>query len=1037
MNFTQFAIRYNRLSYVLLLVLVGFGINAYFNLPKAQDPGFTIRTVVISTYLPGASPERMEQLVTDKIEQVIQQMPELDNVSSDSQYGISVVYANFKQSYKNMRPIFDDLRRKIEKMQSSLPVGVVGPVVNDEYGDVFGIIYTLTGEGFNYKELKTIADEVRDDLLLLDQVAKVEIHGAQQEVVYVEYSNAQLRGLGLSPAQLHAALQAVNIISSGGNVLIGRERITLEPTGNFESLQDIRRAIIKIPNTTEVVYLEDIARIHRGYKDPRGNSVHFNGKPALAITVSMKQGGNILQLGETLNAVIPNIQARYPYGIEFETIAFQPKLVDENIDAFVLSLLQAVFIVSLVIIAFLGLRTGLVVAVLVPGVMAITFLAMQWFGVGINKMSLAALIIALGLLVDNGIVIAEGILLRLERGEEKFAAAIATGKEMAIPLLTSSLTTAAAFLPILLAKSAVGEFTGDIARVVSMALIISWVMAMTIIPLLAAHFIKVRQKKENQENEYTGVAYRFYRFILNFSLKFRTVFLGIIVILFVLGIKGLGLVPKVFIPSATDPIVNAKFDMPIGTSIETTEKIAYEIETFLLENWAVSEQEQAAGKEGVVNWMVFIGSSAPRFILGYNPGTPSPRHIAMIAYTTDYRIIPQLSESVQTFVRENYPDLQAQLKKLENGPPVDYPVAIRLLGKDKETLYRLAAELKSHLYTLPEVAAVNDNWGPQVKKLLVNVNQERAHRAGVSSADVALSLEASLSGTNLTQYRESGDLIPVTLRSVAADRQDVGKLEAISVYSSGSGFQVPLKQVADVEMVWQPGLIKRRDRLRAMTINVQLKPSITATELNMNLIPWLNEQVQSWPKGYGFQQGGEAEASGEAQASIMAVLPAAVLIIVLLLVGQFNSIRKPSIILLTIPLGLVGVSVGLILAKTTFGFFTVLGIISLAGIIINNAIVLLDRIKIEQEENSLNIQTAIYEACQQRLRPILLTTATTVGGMLPLWLSHDAMFETMSVAIIFGLLFATVLTLVFVPVMYSLLFRISFKNWNYLEQISR
>lgn len=1031
MNLTQFAIRNNRLSYFLLLVMVGFGINAYFNLPKAQDPGFTIRTVVITSYLAGASPEQVEQLVSDKIEQVIQQMPELDNVSSDSQHGVSVVYANFRQSYKNMRPIFDDLRRKVERAQSELPEGIVGPIVNDEYGDVFGIIYTLTGDGFDYAELKSVADEVRDDLLLLDQVAKVEIHGAQDEVVFVEYANARLRGLGLSPGQLLSALQSVNILSSGGDVLIGRERITLEPSGNFESVEDISRAVINIPNTSEVVYLEDIASVYRGYKDPRSSAVHVNGKPALAITVSMKQGGNILQLGETLNAVMPAIQAQYPYGIEFKTITFQPALVDQSIDGFVLNLLQAVAIVSVVIIVFLGLRTGLVVAVLVPTVMAITFLTMQWFEVGINKMSLAALIIALGLLVDNGIVIAEGILLRLERGEEKIAAAVATGKEMFVPLLTSSLTTAAAFLPILLAKSAVGEFTGDIARVVMMALMISWVMSMTIIPLLAVHFIKAKQVKSAQGADYSGMVYRFYRMVLNFALKLRPVFLLIIVVLFVLGIKGLGLVPKVFIPSATDPIVNAKFDMPIGTSIETTEKIAYDIENFLLENWVVDKQEQAAGKQGVINWMVFIGTGAPRFVLGYNPGTPSPRHIAMVAFTTDYRMIPELAESVESFVREKYPDLQAQLKKLENGPPVDYPVAIRLLGKNKETLYRLAAQLKSHLYTLPQVAAVNDDWGPQVKKLLVRVDQERAHRAGVTSTDVAFSLQASLSGANLTQYREGGDLIPVTLRSIAADRQDIGKLEAISVYSSGSGLQTPLKQVADVELVWQPGLIKRRNRLRAMTVNVQLKPGNTATEVNTILIPWLHDQAESWPSGYSFQQGGEAEASGEAQASIMAVLPVAALIIVLLLVGQFNSIRKPLIILLTIPLGMVGVSVGLILAKTTFGFFTVLGVISLAGIIINNAIVLLDRIKLELEENNLSAQQAIYAACQQRLRPILLTTATTVGGMLPLWLSHDAMFETMSVAIIFGLLFATVLTLVFVPVMYSLLFRVSFRGWRY------
>jgi multidrug efflux pump subunit AcrB len=1029
MNITQLAIKNNRVTYFLVFALVLFGISTYFSLPKAQDPGFTIRTVAITTYLPGASPKRVEQLVTDKIEQVLQQMPELDNVSSDSQTGVSVINAHFKQEYRVMQPIFDKVRRKVETVQKDLPEGASASIVNDEYGDVFGMIYTLTGEGFSYKELKTTADEIRDELLLLDQVAKVDIHGEQEEVVFVEYNNAKLQKLGLSPSTLRNTLKSINILSSGGDILIGSERITLEPTGNFESLEDIKRAVIAIPNSSEMLYLEDIAKVYQGYKDPKRSAVHANGKPALAIAISMKDGGNILDLGRTLKEVISKIQTKYPHGLELEMIEFQPDLVDNSINSFMSNLAQSVAIVFIVILVFLGLRTGIVVALLVPAVMTITFLVMEWFGVGINKMSLAALIIALGLLVDNGIVMAEGILVRMGQGEEKIKAAIATGKEMIIPLLTSSLTTSAAFLPIILAKSSVGEFTGDIARVVTMALILSWILALTFVPLLAVSIMKVKLKNENQKSSFSGFSYRIYRTILNISLKFKYLFLALVIGLFVLSIKGLGLVPKVFIPGSTDPIVNAKFDMPVGTSIETTEKIAYDIEQYLQDNWRVTKEEQLEGKHGVINWMTFIGSGAPRFVLGYDPGAPSVRHIALVANVTDYRMIPELSKAVEEYAREKYPDLQVQLKKLENGPPVDYPIAIRILGKDKNVLYKLVGELKNHLYTIPQVASVNDNWGAPTKKLLVKVNQERALRAGVTSEDVALSLKSSLSGIDLTQYRQGDSLIPVTLRSISSDRQDLSKLESITIYSSHS--QVPLKQVADIEMVWQAGLIKRRDRLEAITVNVQLLKGVTATEVNNILLPWLNEEVKKWPLGYKYEQGGEAEASGEAAASIAAGLPLAGIVIILLLVGQFNSIRKPFIILLTIPLGLIGVTPGLILAKTIFGFFTILGIVALAGIIINNAIVLLDRIKIEIEENGLNSQEAVYEACQQRLRPILLTTATTIGGMLPLWLSHDPMFETMAVSIIFGLLFATILTLVFVPVMYSILFRVSFKEWRY------
>ncbi|WP_324171570.1 efflux RND transporter permease subunit [Sulfurimonas sp.] len=1027
MNITRLAIRNNRLTYFLVFALMAFGISTYFKLPKAQDPGFTIRTVAITTYLPGASPDRVEQLVTDKIEQVIQQMPELDNVTSDSQMGVSIINATFKDEYKEMQPIFDKVRRKVETVQGDLPSEASIPQVDDEYGDVFGMVYTLSGDGFSYIELKDIADEIRNNLLLLKQVAKVDIHGNQKEVIFVEYNNAKLQKLGLSPDSLRNTLKNINILSSGGNVLIGSERIALEPSGNFESLEDIKRAVINIPNSSEMLYLEDIANVYAGYKDPKESAVHANGKPALVIAVSMKDGGNILELGKKLKSVMPILEERYPHGLRVEAVAFQPDLVETSVNGFMSNLAQSVITVFIVIFVFLGFRTGITVALLVPVVMAITFVAMDYFAIGINKMSLAALIIALGLLVDNGIVMAEGILVRLQKGEDKKEAVIATGGEMLIPLLVSSLTTSAAFLPILIAQSALSEFTGDIAKVVTIALILSWVIALTFIPLLAQQIIKIKIKNNDDKGMFSGKGYSIYRKILAISLKFKLLVLALIIMLFVLSINGLGIVAKVFIPPSTDPIINAKFDMPIGTSIETTEQIAYDIEKYLQEEWLVTEEN----KVGVTTWMTFIGTGAPKFVLGYTPGSPSSRHIAMVLNITDYRLITKLSQALEKHIQVKYPDLQLQLKKLENGPPVGYPVSIRIQGKDQDVLYKIVSDLKEQLYSIPDVASVIDDWGPPTKKLLVKVNQERAFRAGVTSQDVALSLESSLSGIDLTQYRKGETLIPVTLRSVQSDRQDISKLDGITIYASASGSQVPLKQVADVEMVWQAGLIKRRGRLKTITVDVQLIPGASVTTVNNILVPWLVNDAKKWPQGYKYEQGGEAEASNDAAASIIGGLPMAGMIIVLLLIGQFNSIRKMVIVLLTIPLGMIGVTSGLIIAKTTFGFFTILGIVALAGIIINNAIVLLDRIKIEIEENELTPQNAIFEAAQQRLRPILLTTATTVGGMLPLWISHDPMFETMAVAIIFGLLFATVLTLVFVPIMYSLLFRVSFKDWRY------
>ncbi len=1027
MNLTSIAFRFDRVIYVLTALMVFSGINAYFDLPKAQDPGFTIRTAVITTQFPGASPERIEQLVTDKIEKVVQELPELDNVTSKSENGVSTIYVNIKEKYREMRPIFDTLRRKVEAI-NNLPKGTKGPFINDEFGDVFGMVYALSGQGFSYAELKTYADDVRSQLLKVPAISKVEIQGSQDEVIYVEYNNSRLTELGLSPQQLSNILSSANILQPGGAVLIGQERISLEPSGNFDSLEDIRRTVVQLPNRDEVVYLDDIAKIYRGYTDPSKSKARFNGQPVLVISISMQEGGNILQLGETLEKLIPELEENYPWGIQITPLFFQPSLVADSVSNFMSNLLQAIAIVMLVMLAFLGLRTGLIVSLLIPMTIAISFMLMQAFDITINQISLAALIIALGLLVDNAIVVVESILVRRERGEDGLTAAVESGRELAVPLLISSLTTAAAFLSIFLAESTVGEYTADIFKVNTIALLTSWVLAMTIIPLLSKKMIRISVKPA-QEN-YQGLMYSSYRKILIPALKNKTIFLCLVMACFGGAIFGLKFVPKVFIPPTTNPIINAKFNMPRGTAIETTEAIIIDIENFMQQQLIVSDEEVKQGKQGLLYSVSFIGKGAPRYTLSASPEPRNPHHASMILTTTDDQIIPDVIKQVQQYVNEKYPDLKVQMKKLENGSPIDFPVSIRVSGNDFDGLYRIIAPIKEKLLSMKGVLDIEDDWGPRSKKIEININQDQARRAKVSSEDVAVSLQAGLSGLELTQYREQDKLIPVTLRSVVADRQDIGKLDGMSVYSQSSGETVPLKQIADVDIAWQYSVIKRKDRDRTITINAQLKPGVTATEVNNEFNPWLDEYAKKWKYGYSYELGGEAESSGEANKSIADKLAISGMIIVLLLVTQFNSIRKPLIILTTIPLGLIGVTIGLLISNSIFGFFTILGIISLSGIIINNAIVLIDRIQIELEKGRNSVE-AIIAATHQRLRPILLTTATTIGGMLPLWISHDPMFETMAVSIIFGLSFATLLTLVLVPVLYSLFFRVDFKNYQY------
>jgi len=1024
-NLTAAAIERNRVTLTIVALVVLAGGFAIQSLPKAQDPGFTVRTAVITTRFPGASPERVELLVTDKIEKKIQEMPEIDSIFSESRNGISVIYADFKQNYKVMRPIFDDLRRKVSAVTQDLPQGAQTPDVNDEFGDVFGSVYTLSGDGFSYAELKTVVDELRDELLKEPDIAKVSIHGEQQEVIFVEYNNARLAELGLSPQQLSASLASVNILSSGGDIISGRERITLEPTGNFESVEDLQRTVILLPGGA-LVYLEDIVDVYRGYKDPPRSISRVNGKPTLAFAVSMREGGDILKLGERLDVLIPELLSHYPWGIKIDKVWFQADLVDNVVRAFSSSLLQAIAIVILIMIGFLGLRTGLVVGSLIPTTIVASFFAMQVFDITINRISLTALIIALGLLVDNAIVIVESILVRRENGQDAVSAAIDSGKELRNPLLISSLTTAAAFMPIAMAKSDVGEYTSDIFYVVTIALLSSWLLAMTFVPMLTTVTLKVVPCQKDSPEPFSGRGYTMYRKLLAASLRCHYRFLTVIVLLFAVAVVGMGLVRQEFIAPSEDPVFSAKLELPLGTSIETSQEIIAEVDTFIEETYF----SPAAGEPLVRNWLTFIGEGGPRFQLSLNPPSPNPANSFVIANTVNGQDVEEVIAGIEKYVRANHPDLAAQVKRLENGPPVDYPIIVRISGSEFDTLYSIADQVTEFLYSIPQVSDTRSSWGLQTKKILVDVDQELARRSGVTSEDVAYSLQAGLTGIDLTQYREGDELIPVTLRTIAADRQDFSKLDGLTVYSQSTGANVPLKQVANVSLAFEPGIIERRDRDRTLSLNVQLRPEATAAEVVEVLVPWLEKAAKSWPAGHDFEIGGETEESGDANASIAAELPMAGMIILMLLVWQFNSLRKPAIILATIPLGLVGVTFGLLVANSSFGFFTILGLIALSGIIINNAIVLLDRIAIEIRDFGRSRADAIMAACQQRLRPILLTTATTVLGMTPLLWGDTAMFKPMAITIIFGLAFATALTLLVVPVLYSLFFRVSFAPKN-------
>ncbi|WP_317933219.1 efflux RND transporter permease subunit [Halioxenophilus sp. WMMB6] len=1015
MNITRLAIDYNRVTWVVLALTIITGVKTFYSMPRAYDPGFIVRTAQVLTYFPGASPERVEKLVTSQIEDVAKEIPELDFVQSESRTGISIVLVNIRESYTEMRPIWDDLRRKVEDIRDDLPEGIVGPYVNDDFGDVYGIVLALRGEGLTYAEMERIAEQAKDELLLLPDVAKVDILGEQEERIFVEYNNARLAELGISPYQLSQMLSARNIVSSGGSFVLDKERISLEPTGNFESVTDIGNTVIPLPGSDRLVMLRDIANISRGFVDPPSSRVHYQGERALALAVSMREGGNNIELGQRVRTLLAKFQNDYPYGVEFNVINFSPDEVQEKVSDFVKNLGQAVAVVTLVMLIFLGLRTGLVVAVLIPTTMLLSLVVMDNFAIGLDQISLAALMISLGMLVDNGIVMTENILVRMERGEAPLCAALTSANELRLPLLTASLTTAAAFLPIYLAESAMGEFTAALFQVVTITLLCSWLIALTIIPMLCVTFLRI---KKRDQIAFAGLHSR-YRQLLTWLLHHRAATLLATLVMFVLGIALTAIIPKLFFPTSDRSYFVMEMEFPTGYALESTEQKVAELERFLASELQVNEQRP----EGITNWAAYIGNSGPRFILTHAPKPASNNWSLIVANTTGSEVIDELMAKIQAYADDHFPDLNLGLKRVGTGPPISNPVEVRLTGRNTEQLFALLDRVRQRMRQHPGLQNVSDDWGQRIKKLSIDIDQVRARLAGVTSQDIAVSLQSGVNGLELTEYRENEETIPVVLRTTGAASQSIHKVESLSVYAQSTGTSVPLSQVADVKVVWDNASVHRRDGLRTVTVGAQLTSGANAAAITNELNEWLVNESELADSGVSFEFGGDSEQSSKSNDSIMAKVGTGGMIILMILVVQFNSIRKPLIIISTIPLGLIGVFLGLFVTGSYIGFMTILGVVSLAGIVINNAIVLLERIQLNLADG-MDHHQAIIDAAEQRARPILLTTATTVLGLLPLYYGGGAMWEPMSLTIMSGLIFSTILTLGVVPVLYATLYKV-------------
>ncbi|MFO8045692.1 MAG: efflux RND transporter permease subunit [Halomonas sp.] len=1038
MTLTEAALRYNRVTIAgMLMVLLG-AVISYLSISRAEDPAVTVRVAQVVTYLPGATPERVEQLVTDPLETAIMEMPELDHVESTSRAGVSIIRVELRPDVTDVQAGWDKLRRKIDDSRRRLPDEAMVPIINDEFGDVFGIMLSLTGEGYAQAELKAVADDVRDRLLMLDDVAKVNIHGFAEERIFLEYSQARLADLGVSPQGLAQLLAARNIVLPGGAIRTGDERLVLEPTGNFNHIDDIRRALLPLPDGT-LVPLDSLMEVRHGYADPPMTRYHASGVQGLAIAIAMREGGNILELGEQVETAIARLERELPVGIAFAVLANQPERVDERINEFLINLLQAVVLVCLVMLLFLGLRTGLIVASLVPSAILACLAFMGLFDIGLDQVSLGALIIALGMLVDNAIVMVESIQVSAREGKTVRQAALDSARQLRFPLLTASLTTSAAFLPQFLAVSDVGEYTRSLFQVVSITLLSSWLLSLTMIPLLCVAFIRVKEQgdddragDETKDESRPGVAARLteriyagYGRLLLALLRHRTLTLAAVGGLLALAWLGYGPLPKIFFPQAERTLVTVELGLPFSAPIARTRAVVEEIETFLTEELAAERDEDGGWvRDGVDRWGSFIGFGGDRYIINHAPEPPSPEYAFLLLQANRWEAVDEVIERLDGWLAGRFPDLQASVKATSFGPPVTVPLSVRLSGDNEATLKRIAEEVRQRVAEVPGTRNVRDDWGEWIKRLRIDVDPARALRAGVTERDVALSLQTALSGMTVGTFRDGDTLVPIQLRNERGEARTPDDLESVTVMPVGGGVGVPLAQVAEVELDWGPARILRRDRFRTIAVEAELAPGVTAAGVTDELRPWLEDQQASWPDGVFFEFGGEVESSRVATASIAEKLPIGALVILLLLVVQFNSLRRPLIILATIPLSLIGVIFGLTITGSHFGIMTFLGVVALAGIVINNAIVLIDRIDLERENGAP--QDAILEAGRRRLRPVLMSTLTTIGGLLPLWLGGGLLWAPMAIAIIFGLLAAAPITLCVVPVLYSLLMRVPF-----------
>ena len=1012
MNIGEFSFKNRTSTLVMAVLFIVGGFYAYQNLGRLEDPEFTIKDALIITQYPGATAEEVEQEVTDVIEKAVQQLGQKKRVTSRSTKGLSTVTATIQDKYDKatLPQVWDELRRKVNDVQGQLPPRAGPSIVQDDFGDVYGIFFALTGDGYTYKELKDVADYLQRELLLEQDVAKITFFGALPEQIYVEMSRSRMAQFGIPKEAIYKALADKNLVADAGNVHVGTEYIQIRPTGEFDSVQEMGDLLIShgglFPGEERtLVYLRDIATIRRGYQDPPTNILRVNGQTAIGIAISTVQGGNVVTMGEALTRRMQELAPTIPFGIELHKISIQSEAVTESISGFVSSLIQAIVIVIAVLMVFMGLKAGVLIGTILLLTILATFIVMNSQGVMLERISLGALIIALGMLVDNAIVITEGMLIRIQGGEEKRKAVKAVVGQNAIPLLGATIVAVLAFAAIGTSQDASGEFCRSLYQVILYSLMLSWLTAVTMTPLFCTIAFKPLPQTGKAQDPYGGKLYQVYRNFLKFCIRRRWLTVLAMVGLLVLAGFGFQYLDKSFFPDSTRPQFQLDFWMSEGTHIYDTEAEVAKVEEYL------------QNLDGVTDVVASVGQGMPRYLLTYQPEKVNSSYAYFMISVDDYDKIPGLLKQVQNELEQQFPSSIPITYPFMLGPGKSTKIQPRFSGPDIAVLRDLSEQAMDIMYADGRLIGIQTDWRTKVKDYRPILAEVQARSNGIERPDVAAVLQEAFDGKIVGMYREGKNLIPIVSRPPAEERQDVSDVKNLQIWSPTADRNIPLQQViAGFETTFEDSMIERRNRRRTITIKSNPREGIANVAL-ARIMPKI--EAISLPPGYMLEWGGEYEDSQNAQEGLTRMIPVFVLLMVLIVIFLFNNLRQPLIIWLCVPLAVIGVTAGLLATNQPFGFMALLGMLSLSGMLIKNAIVLIDQINQELRAGKSTYQ-AILDSGVSRMRPVMMAAATTVLGMVPLL--FDAFFVAMAVTIMAGLTFASVLTLVVVPVLYAILY---------------